>query len=199
MKVQYLVVNGILSKPSSIDSWTDVFEDEYQNRGYPCTRYEYFSGALTRWMFQGQRVKDLYKICCRSKMPLVYVGHSNGCELFSRLVKEHDVQFEAAHLFSAAVDSDFRKNGFNSVLFSGRVKKLHLYCSKGDRVLRDLASKTEWLNRFGLGYGKLGYTGPRYLSKTLQKHVSVINHDSFDHSDWFKGDQIIKSLEMTLK
>lgn len=199
MKSQYLVVNGILSKPSDINGWTDLFEDYYQNEGFACTRYEYFSGALTRFMFQGKRVQELSQIIKRIKDPIIYVGHSNGCELFGRLLKETRLKFDAAHLFSPAMDSDFNKNGLTAGLLSERVKKIYLYCSTKDLVLKNWASKTSFLNFIGLGYGTLGYTGPKNVLKTVEHRVDVTWNNKLDHSDWFKGKNIKKSFDLTLR
>jgi len=199
MKHSFLVVNGILTNPQDIDGWTDLFEDFYQNMGYPCTKYEYFSGALTRFIRQGKRVKDLQKICSRITSPLVFVGHSNGCELFTQLVHKSNLYFEAAHLFASAMDGDFNKNGLNKAVLSGRVKKIYLYCSAKDRILRDFASKTSFMSFLGLGYGTCGYTGPSKISKAIEDKVFVTWENEFDHSDWFTKKNIDISFAYTLR
>lgn len=199
MKHQYLVVNGILSNPSDISGWTDLFEDFYQNEGYSCSRYEYFSGAITRFIKQGKRVEELSKIIKRINNPLVYVGHSNGCELFGRLMKESDSTFESAHLFAAAMNSDFKENGLNYALLTKRVKKIYLYCSTRDLVLKNWASKTSFLKFMGLGYGTLGLTGPKNVLEQVNHKVETTWSDSFDHSDWFKPENIQKSFDLTFR
>lgn len=199
MKSTYLVCNGILTDPTDVNGWTDLFEDMYQNEGYPCNRYEYFSGALTRFIKQGARVKELTTIINRIKSPIIYVGHSNGCELFGRLMKDVDCKFEAAHLFAPAMDSDFNKNGLAYGLLSGKVKKVYLYCSKKDMVLKDWASKTSFLRAIGLGYGTLGYTGPKNVLKGIEGLVFETWNNKFDHSDWFSEKNIKESFALTLR
>lgn len=199
MKHAYLVVNGILSLPSDISAWTDLFEDYYQNENYPCTRYEYFSGAITRFIKQGKRVEELNQIVKRINHPLVYVGHSNGCELFGRLMKDTDCKFEAAHLFAAAMDADFNQNGLTLGLLSGRVKRIYLYCSTNDLVLKDFASKTSFLKFLGIGYGTLGFTGPKNVLPGVKDKVEVTWSDSFNHSDWFSKENIQKSFDLTFR
>lgn len=199
MKPQYIVVNGILSNPSDINGWTDLFEDFYQNEGYACTRYEYFSGAITRFIFQGKRIDELNEIIKRINGPLIYVGHSNGCELFGRLIKETTLKFEAAHLFAPAMDSDFNQNGLTLGLISERVKNIYIYCSRQDLVLKDWASKTSFLKFLGLGYGTLGYTGPKNVLKRIKSRVDVTWNNKFDHSDWFKEKNIKKSFDLTIR
>jgi len=190
------VVNGILTQPSNIFGWTDFFEDYYQNDGFPCTKYEYFSGAITRFIKQGKRTEQLIEICKRSTNKLVYVGHSNGCELFSRVIKNSDLKFESAHLFAAAMNDDFNENGLNIALLSGRVGKVYLYCSKRDHILKKFASRTSFLKVIGLGYGALGYTGPKNV-QSLVSHRVITEWRQFDHSDWFKEKNIKKSHEST--
>lgn len=199
MKHQYLVVNGILSRPEDIHGWTDLFEDFYQNEEYACSRYEYFCGALTRFMTQGKRVKELTEIIKRIKSPLVYVGHSNGCELFGRLMKDTDVRFEAAHLFAPAMDPDCNQNGITFGLLSERVKNVYLYCSRKDLVLKDWASKTSFLRAIGLGYGTLGYDGPKNILKNIEHRIDVTWENRYDHSDWFKEKNIHKSFDLTFR
>lgn len=199
MKHAYLVVNGILTRPADINNWTDLFEDYYQNEGYACTRYEYFSGALTRFIKQGKRVEELTKIVKRTEAPLVYVGHSNGCELFSRLMKDTDCKFEAAHLFAPAMDPDFNQNGLTLGLLSGRVKNIYLYCSKKDLVLKDWASKTSFLRFIGLGYGTLGYSGAKNILPQIEHRVYSTWNNKFNHSDWFTEKNIKESFSLTIR
>jgi predicted esterase len=199
MKPTYLVVNGILTQPGSIEGWTDIFEDYYQNLGIPCSRYEYFSGALTRFLGQKKRVNELCKMLNRIDRPVVYVGHSNGCELFSKLVKKTDCTFVAAHLFAPAVHANFWDNGFNQALLNKRVNNIYIYCSKNDKVLKNYASRTSWLKFMGLGYGTLGQTGPDSILKGVEGHVYVTWENRYGHSDWFKTKNIEKSFGLTLR
>jgi predicted alpha/beta hydrolase family esterase len=197
MNHQYLVVNGILTRPSDINNWTDVFEDLYQNEGYPCTKYEYFSGALTRWIKQGKRVKDIETIVNRINAPVVYVGHSNGCELFGRLMKDTKTHFEAAHLFAPAMDADCNQNGLTLGLLANRVNNIYLYCSKGDKILKDIARPTSFLKIIGLGYGDLGFEGPKNILPQIENRIYTTWKDSLDHSDWFKDPQLQESFSLT--
>lgn len=198
MKPIYLVVNGILTDSDSVNGWTDIFEDMYQNEGYACDRYEYTCGVF-KSLFQGKRVEDLRVICKRIEKPIVYVGHSNGCELFGRLLKDVDSRFEEAHLFAPAMDSDCNLNGLTYGLLSGKVKKVFLYCSKKDRALKNWASKTTFLRFMGLGYGTLGYTGPKNVLDQIEHRIIVSWNNKFDHSDWFKEKNIQDSFKLTLR
>lgn len=199
MKHQFLVVNGILTNPSDIDGWTDLFEDMYQNEGYACTKYEYFSGVLTRFMRQERRTQELAHIVKRINAPIVYVGHSNGCELFGRLMKDTDIKFEAAHLFAAAMDPDCNKNGITYGLLTKKVKNVYFYCSKNDRILKEFASKTSFLRCIGLGYGTLGYTGPKNILEQVKHRVDEHWDNKMDHCDWFNTKNFQKSIDLTFR
>jgi hypothetical protein len=199
--IEYVVVNGILTRPGDIQGWTDKSERWYEQRDITCLRYEYFSGAVTRFLFQNDRVQDLREILAEIKRPMVYVGHSNGCELFSRLIKTGGHRFEAAHLFAAAVDPDFSDegNGFNRALREGHLQKLYLYCSKNDKALRGGNFLTGWLKRFSLGYGNLGQVGPRNLDMNISHTVQIMWNNNYGHSDWWKPENIESSLQLTLR
>lgn len=198
-KINFFCVNGILTKPSDIGGWCDYFEDYYQNEGYPCTKYEYFSGAITRFIKQGKRVEEICTILERISNPIVYVGHSNGCELFSKVVKKTKAKFVAAHLFAPAMESDFDENGLNYALLSGKVQQVYLYCSKKDQVLKNYASKTSFLKFIGLGYGTLGYTGHKNVLPQVQHRVSELWKKDYDHSTWFSENNIKETHELTYR
>lgn len=198
MKPTYMVVNGIMTDSDDVNGWTDIFEDYYQNEGFTCNRYEYTCGVF-KSLFQGKRVRDIATICKRISRPLVYVGHSNGCEIFSRLIKETDIKFQAVHLLNAAMEADFEKNGLNYGLCSGKVGRIYMYCSESDLALRDWASKTTFLGKIGLGYGIAGYTGPKNILEKVKHRVFVEWNNNFGHSDMLKPDHIQDTFKLTLR
>lgn len=197
--VEFILVNGILTNPRDIKGWTDRAERWYENQSITAVRYEYFSGALTRFIFQESRVNDLLEIMKDLEKPFIYVGHSNGCELLSRMLKKHHVRFEAAHLFAAAVDPDFNENGFNKALEDNKLGKLFCYCSKNDKILQNGKKYTGFLNPIGLGYGNLGQVGPSNLSTIANERTYVHWNDDLNHSDWWSPSFFEKSLKMTLR
>lgn len=196
---EFLCVNGILTKEHDIKGWPDRAEVFYQNKGLIASRYKYESGAFTRFVYQGKRVKEVTTILKRSIRPVIYVGHSNGCEIFSRLVKETRYKFPAAHLFAPAVDADFKRNGFNAALKSERIGKLYIYGSANDTWLKHGHRWTGWLRKIGLGYGNLGQVGPINLDLDLADRVILTWRDNYNHSTWLNSLKIKDSLEMTLR
>jgi hypothetical protein len=202
-KYEFLLVNGILTKPSDIHGWTDRGERWYQDRLGTASRYEYFSGAITRFISQGGHVRDVVEIIEGIHRPVIYVGHSNGCEIFSRVVKKRkDFQFDYVHLFAPAVDRDFEENGFNQALIDGRIGKLFIYGSYDDSYLKNGHAATGWLKRFGMGYGDLGYHGPENLNDLVSDRVVLKWREwkgTEGHSEWWKPIHIDESLQLTLR
>lgn len=196
---QFLAVNGILTRPGDIDGWTDKAEDFWQSKGLLASKYEYGCGAATRFLFQGKRVKEVIQILRRTSRPVVYVGHSNGCEILSRVIRESRYTFPAVHLFAPAVQCDFKKNGFNTALKSGRIGKLFIYGSKNDLTLKYGNRFTGWLGGFGLGYGCLGQLGPENMDISVKERVILDWRDTFGHSTWWKPHKIKESLALTLR
>ena len=187
---EFLAVNGILTKSTDINGWTDLAEEFWQGKGLIGSRYEYLCGPwLSRWWFHNQRVKELATIIKRKSRPVIYVGHSYGGALFSSLVKSTKIFFPAAHLFAPAAQCDFEANGFNSALRSGRLGKLFIYGSNNDDVL-----KHAWLS----GLGTLGRAGPgETIDPTVKDRVIRDWRDNYGHSNWFYKNNLKDSLELT--
>lgn len=198
MKPTYVVCNGIMTDSDDVNGWTDIFEDYYQNEGYFCNRYEYTCGIF-KSLFQGRRVRHVETICKRITRPIVYVGHSNGCEIFSRIIKETNIKFVAAHLLSAAMDADFNDNGLNYGLLTKKVDKIYMYCSNRDLALRNWASKTTFLRKIGIGYGVAGYTGPKNVLDQVSHRVFVEWNNDFGHSDLLNQENIQDTFKLTLR
>lgn len=196
---EYIVVNGILTHPSDTQAWTDRAERWYQDRNIICTRYEYFSGALTRFWGQGRRVNQIKDLLLEIEKPIVYIGHSNGCELFTRLIKSTKIEFEAVHLLAAATESDFEDNGYNEAFKECRINKLYLYCSEMDHTLKKGNQMTGWMKFLGLGYGALGLYGPKNMSAKAALNTVVDWQNEYRHSDWFKPWIFSETMQKTLR
>lgn len=194
MNKHFVLINGILTSPGDVNAWTDRaeawIEDLTKNTA---TRHEYFSGALTRRIFQSARVEQLRSIVNRSNNDIVLVGHSNGADLIERFIRSTSRRIAELHLIAAASEHDFRKNGYNQALISNRVGKICVYFSKKDEVLRKCSKVTPWLKWVGLGYGYLGYTGPKYVN-TLCRDRVIESEWECGHSDYFKNENFDKIM-----
>jgi len=194
----YLFINGILTSPEDRHSWTDRAvtwtESHY---GYLSDRYEYFSDALTRRLFQEARVRDCAaRLRQYANIDRIVVGHSNGADIACRLLcleKEPSLELAALHLLAPAAEADFEKNGLNHALLTGRLGHVHLYCSRNDAALR-LAQFTQLFSFLGLGYGSLGRTGPQNVDPRIADRVTVTWRDDFGHSTWFAPAEFAKTM-----
>jgi len=192
----YIFINGILTKPGDVQGWTDRAETWIEtNTKYKATRFEYYSGALSRRLFQEKRVDDLETVVKGFLgEKIILVGHSNGCDIIQRLVCRALFRFEEIHLIGAASEKDFDKNGFNAALRTERVKRIYVYWSKNDTALKKAKLSTRLFGNFGLGYGYLGLVGPQNVDPELKHRVGSFEF-VHDHSDYFLG----KNFENTLK
>jgi len=200
MKPHYVLVNGIRTNPNDVNGWTDHAEEWLEDYGYSATKYEYFCTSVFRWVRQPSRSRSVAEIIKRSVKPVVYVGHSNGCEILAKIFREDKmVRIKDAHLFAPAVDPDFDANGFNKAFRDGRIERLFIYGSKADHTLRIGNKLTGWLRFIGMGYGHLGYEGPRNQSGAAILRTYVHWQNEFAHSDWFKPHNFEKSMNLTVR
>ena len=193
----YIFINGIRTRPSDVQGWTDRAETWIEtNTKYKGTKFEYKSGAITRRFGQEKRVDDLETIVKGFLgEKVILVGHSNGCDIINRLVKRALFRFEEIHLIGAASEKDFEKNGFNLALRSERVKRIYVYWSKNDEALKTAKLSTRLFGRFGLGYGYLGLVGPENVDPLFRSRVCSFEHD-FDHSDYFRGGNFEETMKL---
>lgn len=188
---EFFLVNGIRTK-KDIRAWCARSQVWYQNRLAHATWYPYFTFATLRWATQGKHLREMWSLLAEIKRPVIYVGHSNGCELFSRTLRERpEFIFAAAHLFAPAVHQDFDKNGFNEALRSRRVGRIYSYCSRGDTTLKYWASYSRTFKCVGLGYDSMGYCGAD--QKTIHPEAKPFYTeewypDFYDHNDCYEQD-----------
>ena len=191
----FLFINGILSNPEDVSTWTDNAETwiERETR-YTAEKYEYRAGALTRRIYQGKRVENVITIGKRiGSQNLILVGHSNGCQIIEEVVQKNKLQIKELHLIAGASGHDFEKNGYNKALMTGRIEKIFVYASPKDEALQK-AKATSLLQWFGLGYGYLGLVGPSRVNESVKDKVVTI-WKNFNHGDWFTK----KNFENTMK
>jgi len=196
-KTVYVLINGILNNPEDIHGWTDTAELWIETKTKArATRMEYKSGALTRRIFQGKRIKNLVEIVREySECNIILVGHSNGCEIICQALRTSDIKAKEVHLVAAAATRDFRKNGLNEALESKRVGKLFLYGSINDSALKK-AKAFGFLSYFGLGYGWLGLDGPENVANELTGRMEMHWRDGFDHSTWWNNDNFEETMKL---
>lgn len=184
-KKVFIFVNGILTNPGDVNGWTDRAEAWIeQNTNHISTRFEYFSGALTRRIFQTARVRKLEDIAKKYLGDkLILVGHSNGCDIIERFVRRGIYKVHEAHLIAAASEGDFDLNGYNEALKKEKVGKVFVYYSANDKALQKAQFTRSFLKYLGLGYGYMGLTGPMRVNPAVIHKVKGIEW-GVDHSEW---------------
>ena len=180
-------VNGILVIPGQVVGWTErACEWVNSKTEFKADRYEYFADALFHAIKEPKRVEDLFSVMDKYiTMQPVLVGHSNGCDIICKLLKNNDVAVKSIHLIAGACERDFDKNGLNDAVKLGKVDSINIYGSNFDKALIK-AKSTGWFMRlFGAAYGTLGLEGPVNMSQGSAAITKTIWKDGYDHSTWF--------------
>lgn len=195
----YILINGILSKPSDVNGWTDRAESWIEDKTkYNATKFEYFADMVFRRMWQGNRVSKLQDIIGRIFNDSIYlVGHSNGCDIIERYIRKSNRRIEELHLIAGASESDFRKNGYNDALLKNKVGKIFVYWSKQDAALKQAKWSTKLFGWMGLGYGYIGLIGAKYVSPLIKDRVIEMEFN-LDHQDYFSETQLDDTLRRVI-
>jgi pimeloyl-ACP methyl ester carboxylesterase len=191
-----LCLNGIHTNPAA-DSWTDRAEEWFLRRtSHDVDAYEYHQTAIFGRLFSENRhLRNVVQLLAEymaagGPFRLHILAHSRGCEIARRLVVECGFRVESMHLFSAAIDPDFGRNGLGAALERGQVNRVRLYTSKSDGVLR-------WIAGASLGlYGRLGYTGPRNVWPHIAHRVEQTPRDTYNHGSWFSPGNFEESMQL---
>ena len=85
-RVVYFILNGIHTNPAQTDGWVDEAAT-LLNRQTPDNvkpeKFEYYTTALTRRLFQARRAEKLLKKAlgyAEDGWTVRMIGHSNGCD-----------------------------------------------------------------------------------------------------------------------
>lgn len=135
-----------------------------------------------------------------------FVAHSNGCDVARRAIRELDSEYrittEAAVLVSAPLPATTRGMGLDTLIETGRLKRLVTYSSNGDIVLGKpptLLTPWRYLGRaIRWPYGNLGTIGLQDALQELKAHTGHVTartanraFDRYRHGDFFpKGDPV---------
>ena len=185
----HIFVNGILTRPGASDNWTGkAVTWTHLRTGHRAEKIEYFSGLLTRTLFEGVRAHKLAKTLSyylAADFDVHLAGHSNGCDVILdalRLLKWPRIA--SLHLISAACSADCHKNGLNEAADS--IGNITVWIGEKDWALNLAGTKTGWL----LGFGNLGLTGP----KNTTREIEVIR-EPLGHGDWFNDTHFDRTME----
>lgn len=197
-----IAVNGILTRPGNSHAWTDrAVTWFHQTSMARAEKFEYLALPLTRRLFQKSRAKNLALLVnSYAGSDIFLIGHSNGCDLICRALKQSSTPVRGVHLIAAATESDMGENGLNEALAMGRLGTVHVYRGMDDKALWFAHLTSKLLTPFGLGYGDLGRQGPENVADWSWSGSRLFVHDypGFGHSDFFK-DKIFITTMMTIR
>lgn len=185
----WILVNGILNNPESIDSWTDRFEISVEKKGHHCIKMEYRADGVFRRIFQGRRAQNLNDICEELDGERIrIVAHSNGGDIVDRMMGISSVKIEEIHMVASASQPDMRKSFIPTAIRDDRLERAFFYCSKRDRTLAKAAPLTKKLFGWaGLGYDNVGFLGPQDIPGDVVDDIETIWWE-YDHSDmWLQN------------
>jgi hypothetical protein len=180
----YYTVCGILNIPGEVKGW-DIQAQEYIRAatGEDAAGYNYGGGWIGEMVWingQAKRIaQDLYEANGEYDR-IVYIGHSNGGRLFTRMLKVSPyVRKVTAHLFASAEVCDCEENGLNDAARRGQLDHLYIYISSGDHVLAS-----------PVAYGQMGLRGPTNMCPELAAIVTICEPARLpcDHGDWIGRD-----------
>lgn len=185
--IVYFVINGIHTNPGSANAWTDEAVT-WLNLNTPkhvqAEKFEYFTTALTRWLHQSKRAKELALKAQKYAVQgyrVRMIGHSNGCDLIARVINL-GVRVDSAHLIApAAQDDDFAQIAEQSL-----ARQIHIYGSRNDKALQAATLSQKALGWLGLGFGSLGLRGSE-LAQRYPARVQDHSRDHYGHSTWVGG------------
>lgn len=183
----YILLPGIRTDPADWRNWAPRMATEINLRcpHAKAEEFRYFACAITPKGKQDERARYVVDLALRffsRGYSVVVVAHSNGANIAVQAAQIAPAIFEAFHLFAPACPADFEKNGLNRALgTAGIVGHCTIYTGTRDWVL-------QWMARAGavLGYGDLGFVGPKRVDWWVQDRVTVVP-SGHGHGDWFEG------------
>ena len=182
----FVCINGVNNDPGSSSGWTDRAVTWLHVNGGDSVRaekFEYFTDILFRRLRQRSRADQIAKMIGyyrRAGFAVYLIGHSNGCDLVARVMRDAGVEVDGIHLVAAACDaSDIAES-----IREGLVKRVWLYGSRHDRALITAEMSRVFIGWAGLGYGSLGRHGPAFAAE-FPGVVRDYSNDNYGHSTWF--------------
>lgn len=192
MRRVIILGNGILNFPGSAHGWTDRGVTWiHRNTDHRAEKFEYFAGPLSRRIWQQGHADDMAALIRQYRgWEIVVAVHSNGADLLCRALRNlPDMTIHEAHLISPACEADFRANGLNEALESGRVGTAVVYVAGRDKAMWLARASRAVFGFLGLGYGDLGRVGAVGVSDAAKKHLGRVDEPEFGHCDWFEPDE----------
>lgn len=204
----FVAINGILTSPGDAAGWTDRavtwLHQRFPTDPIKAEKVEYFAGALTRRFRQQKRAEETARLVLsylRRGFRVTLVAHSNGADIAARALAIISRNFAgvsphkmiSAHLVAPAAEG----NDYAAAMYSGVLKRLHLYGSKADIALHLAQASKALVGWLGLGYGTLGLEAREFALTHPGRVFDHSNHD-FGHSDWWEPGEVFEQTMESL-
>jgi len=185
----FLFVPGILTFPGFSDNWTGRGVTwTHLHTPHRAEKVEYFSGVLTRTMFQAERAHKLARTISfyhKAGFELHGAAHSNGADVFLDALRlfgsdPRCPRLETLNLISPACHADCNKSGLNELFGQNMLGDVTVWVAEKDWALDLAATKTGWL----LGFGTLGRNGPKNATRLIHTLSAAVGH-----GDWFTDER----------
>lgn len=188
-----LYVPGILTIPGESRNWSGrAVTRTHTMTERRAEKVEYFTGVLTRSLFQRQRAEKLartldYYLTWDKRL----IGHSNGCDvILDALALRGWPRVEELHLVCGACEADFEKNGLNRALASRSLGRVFIYVAEKDLALGAARSV---LGQF-FGFGTLGLKGPQNVAAGVAGRVGTVEWRGLGHSDCWSDQHFNRTM-----
>ena len=190
----WICVNGIHANPGDSDGWTDrAVTWLHLHTDARAEKWEYAAQWLTRRLMQqarAQAIATMVKFYADQGFKITFLAHSNGADLFERVLDLIDpIKIEAAHLIAPACKGETLK-----VALEGKqLGWLHLYGSPNDGAMKLAKLSQQLVGWAGLGYGDLGGRIEGFATHVPRTTAHVDPTQS--HSSWFtRGDAFERTM-----
>jgi hypothetical protein len=156
-----------------------------------------FTAALTRKR-RAKALAALIRAYSVNDWEIIVVAHSEGTATVCAALRLAGYpKVKLLHLVCGAVTADFRQNGMNLALLTGKIEKVVCWRADKDRAMR-LEDTVLGLSMFGIDWDDmpLGLSGPVQVALGLKQDRVTENHwPNYGHSSCF----LPKNFDITLK
>jgi hypothetical protein len=192
-----IFVPGIVTWPGASRNWNNRAVTHTQTTTvWKAETFEYWCGPLTRALGQKRRATQLArKLEFYAGWKITLAGHSNGCDLIVKVLQNNPgLKVQDLHLFCAATERDFEKNGINQAMTRRAVQTVKVYLAGQDQALRFAR------HNFGrwLGYGVLGLLGPTNVLPQFARKVQVLAGfpwSAYGHSTCWQDERLTGTMD----
>jgi hypothetical protein len=163
----FRLVNGIRHSLADRSTWVQRGLNRFAAVRLIARSFEFHTLGVARFWGQGERFTMLAREIDENEQEVeIIVAHSYGTTVAIEAVRLCGYNVDALWLVQGACQSDFEKNGLNTMLKADKIGDVHVLWSDADTVLK-WARWTTGLLKFGW----LGLTGPVNIAPEVESRV----------------------------